>query len=164
VVREYAVDMYGNSDSPLHRGLGTDRFVVSWELDTPRVEARIAGQRPPSSRDFEGLELVFPVHAGASGPEPEAPPGSAVAGLLERGARSRGLRLPIPADIQSLRDRDPALAGRWRNATRAVLEPALREGWVVRELLPPSPVSVPVSHYVLEPGPGDEEARGIRPL
>jgi predicted GNAT superfamily acetyltransferase len=164
VVREYAVDMYGNSDSPLHRGLGTDRFVVSWELDTPRVEARIAGQRPPSSRDFEGLQVAFPVHAGAAGPEPEASPGSGVAGLLERGARSRGLRLPIPADIQSLRDRDPALAGRWRNATRAVLEPALRRGWVVRELLPPSPESLPVSHYVLEPGQGGEEAKGMHPL
>ncbi|NIP92192.1 MAG: acetyltransferase, partial [Gemmatimonadetes bacterium] len=39
VVREYAPDMYGVSDSPLHRGLGTDRFVVTWELDTARVQA-----------------------------------------------------------------------------------------------------------------------------
>lgn len=163
VVREYAVDMYGNSDSPLHRGLGTDRFVVSWELDTSRVEARIAGQRPPSSSDFEGLEVAFPVRTGAAGPEPEVPAGSAVTGLFEGGGRSPGLRLPIPADIQSLRDRDPALAGRWRTATRAVLEPALRAGWVVRELLPPSPETLPVSHYVLEPGTGDVEPAGVRP-
>ncbi|MEJ2538433.1 MAG: GNAT family N-acetyltransferase, partial [Gemmatimonadota bacterium] len=47
VVREYAVDMYGESDSPLHRGLGTDRYVVSWELTSNRVRDRVAGVRPP---------------------------------------------------------------------------------------------------------------------
>jgi predicted GNAT superfamily acetyltransferase len=158
LVREYAVDMYGDSDSPLHRGLGTDRFVVSWELDTSRVEARLAGERPPSSGDFQGLEVAFPVRPGAAGPEPGLPVASEVSDLLDRASRSPGIRLPIPADIQGLRDRDPELAGRWRSATRAVLEPALRRGWVVRELLPPSPGALPVSYYVLAPETGGGEA------
>jgi predicted GNAT superfamily acetyltransferase len=152
VVREYAVDMYGESDSPLHRGLGTDRFVVSWELDTPRVESRIAGEAPPPPEDFAGLEAAFDVRSGAAGPEPAGPVDGAVdPGLLDRSAGSQGLRLPIPSDIQSLRDRDPELAGRWRRATRAVLQPALRAGWEVRELLPPERAGPHVSHYVLVP-------------
>jgi predicted GNAT superfamily acetyltransferase len=32
-VAEYVPDMYGASNSPLHAGLGTDRFVVRWRLD-----------------------------------------------------------------------------------------------------------------------------------
>jgi predicted GNAT superfamily acetyltransferase len=32
-VTEYVTDMYGASNSPLHSGLGTDRFIVRWRLD-----------------------------------------------------------------------------------------------------------------------------------
>jgi predicted GNAT superfamily acetyltransferase len=164
VVREYAVDMYGESDSPLHRGLGTDRFVVSWELDTPRVESRVGGNHPPSPDEFSGLEAAFPVRPGANGPEPAGPvEGGPDPGLLDRCAGAPGLRLPIPADIQSLRDRDPLLAGRWRRATRAVLEPALGTGWEVRELLPPGPREPSVSHYVLVPSARLAEATRNRP-
>ena len=41
VVREYQADMYGQTDSPLHRGIGTDRFIVSWLLRSDRVRARL---------------------------------------------------------------------------------------------------------------------------
>ncbi len=43
VCREYAVDLYGETGSPLHRGIGTDRMVVTWEMDSPRVVARVEG-------------------------------------------------------------------------------------------------------------------------
>ena len=150
VVREYSVDMYGVSDSPLHRGLGTDRYVVSWELDSRRVEARLAGERPPTREAFSGLEEAFPVEDSSAGPVPgTVPTGREAQELFHRGVLAGGLRIPIPADIQSLRDRDPEAAGRWRRATRAVLHPALDQGWEVRELLPPDPTSPPVSYTVL---------------
>src|SRR5438876_3551289 len=35
-VSEYVIDMYGrDTDSALHRGLGTDRFIVVWEIAAP---------------------------------------------------------------------------------------------------------------------------------
>lgn len=36
--KDYVVDMYGAGTSPLHRGIGTDRLIVSWPMngDTPR--------------------------------------------------------------------------------------------------------------------------------
>src|SRR5213080_165617 len=35
-VLEYVIDMYGSdTDSALHRGLGTDRFIVAWDIATP---------------------------------------------------------------------------------------------------------------------------------
>src|ERR671926_25771 len=31
-IHEYVEDMYGETESPLHRGIGTDRFVVAWPV------------------------------------------------------------------------------------------------------------------------------------
>lgn len=39
-VVSYVSDMYGESTSPLHRGIGTDRFIVSWPLDDVAFAAR----------------------------------------------------------------------------------------------------------------------------
>lgn len=33
--RQYVVDMYGQTDSPLHKGIGTDRLIAIWDLNTP---------------------------------------------------------------------------------------------------------------------------------
>jgi chorismate synthase len=37
---EYVQDMYGDSQSPVHRGIGTDRFIVAWPVDDHALEAR----------------------------------------------------------------------------------------------------------------------------
>jgi len=39
--KDYVVDMYGVGTSPLHRGIGTDRLIVSWPMngDVPRQRA-----------------------------------------------------------------------------------------------------------------------------
>lgn len=43
VAREYLRDVYGETGSDLHAGIGTDRLVAEWHIATPRVEARLAG-------------------------------------------------------------------------------------------------------------------------
>ncbi len=40
----YEVDFYGVSSSRLQGGLPTDRLVAQWQLDSPRVEAALAGR------------------------------------------------------------------------------------------------------------------------
>ena len=151
LVREYAVDMYGVSDSPLHRGLGTDRFVVTWELDTPRVEDRLGGAGPPGAESFAGLPVAFGVDVAAADPSPGVPGPADLAALRVEGAAAGGLRVPVPADIQGLRDRAPELAARWRSVTRTVLSPLLGEGWEVRELVRDPARPSHLSHYVLVP-------------
>jgi predicted GNAT superfamily acetyltransferase len=44
----YEVDFYGVSSSHLQGGLPTDRLVAQWQLDSPRVEAALAGRLPAS--------------------------------------------------------------------------------------------------------------------
>ena len=48
VCEEYAVNLYGESTSALHRGTPTDRLVVQWRLGEPHVERRI--EQPPEAR------------------------------------------------------------------------------------------------------------------
>ena len=50
---EYVEDMYGTSTSDLHRGLGTDRFVVAWPLG--RAPALPAERTLAAAADAPGL-------------------------------------------------------------------------------------------------------------
>ena len=52
IVRRYRVDFYGVSSSRLQGGLPTDRLVAEWQLDSPRVEAIVAG-RPSGMQIIE---------------------------------------------------------------------------------------------------------------
>jgi predicted GNAT superfamily acetyltransferase len=140
VVREYVVDMYGDSDSPLHRGLGTDRFVALWKLDSQRVESRLVGRTPPLSLvQFAGLPRAFGVEGGLEVPIPApAPPPDA-------GDPARFL-VPIPSRIQDLKLRDPDAARAWREATRAVFTRTVGRGYQVVELIREGLLS----YYVVE--------------
>jgi predicted GNAT superfamily acetyltransferase len=51
ICRRYLPNLYGITTSPLHRGLATDRLLAEWYLDSPRVEAAIAGKLPDSPVD-----------------------------------------------------------------------------------------------------------------
>ena len=44
---EYAVNIYGESSSVLHRGTPTDRLVVQWHIRDAHVERRISGDAEP---------------------------------------------------------------------------------------------------------------------
>lgn len=152
VAREYEPDMYGVSESPLHRGLGTDRFVATWELDSDRVHARLAGDRLPEAEEASRLPEAFQVSPGGGTgvPRPVDSPSRSPEALLAAGEAAGGLRVPIPASVQKVRDHDPGAAAAWRDATRAILHPAIRQGWEARELVRAGEVS----YYVLVPPGG----------
>lgn len=97
---EYVPDMYGDTGSGLHCGLGTDRLIVSWRLDSPA--------RPP-------------VDAAAWSDAPEANGAS----HLER----RRVRIAIPADIHDVLAADGNAARAWRDSTRRAFQAHLEAGW-----------------------------------
>ena len=55
IARRYVRNQYGISSSPLHRGLPTDRLIVEWWLDSPRVVSRT---RKIDRRGFEILRRI----------------------------------------------------------------------------------------------------------
>jgi len=134
-VGEYVVDLYGPSTSPLHAGLGTDRFIARWDLDSPGVEQRQKAS-PFRFPELRGVEVLAGDLDSPSSPR-----------LGESGGP---LRVSIPADIQTLKREDLPLAARWRQATREVFQFYLGQGWEVQALLPsPHPGGMP--QYLLVP-------------
>lgn len=106
-VLEYVRDMYGeNQMSRTMSVIGSDRFVVAWDLTTsePRPE-----QTPEPEADA-------PLITDQDDPLPDA----AV------------VRVGVPGDIQDLKQRDPAAAKAWRLGTRRAFEHYLGQGYAVR--------------------------------
>ena len=71
IVRHYEENEYGNTSSPLHGGLPTDRCVAEWWIASPRVEAVIAGstsgvaveERIPVPADIDRIRREDPARA-----------------------------------------------------------------------------------------------------
>lgn len=121
-VAEYVEDMYGDSDSELHRGLGTDRLVVRWPLD--------GSARTP--------DVAAAVERGLSAPVAD-PHGD---------ARQEAVRIDIPSDILAVRERSPGDAARWRSSTRRAFQWALANGYEITAFLPDA--ANHRGHYLLE--------------
>jgi predicted GNAT superfamily acetyltransferase len=127
-VDEYVEDMYGPSDSDLHRGLGTDRFVVAWPLDEERGRPA-SGDRATSAAD-DGEAVVINPDARAMTPSQLA---------AVDAAPPAAVRVEIPLDIVKLRDSAPGEAARWRGSTRQAFEWALGRGYNVARFIADEP-------------------------
>ena len=139
VVREYELDMYGETDSPLHRGIGTDRFIALWLMDSERTRRRMAGEeRGPTAELLPACGAALDEEGATAVALPR--PGRAVLGL-----REPSVRVAIPVDISAVMAHSMELARAWRDATRSALTHYMGQGYEVREL-----VRGPrVSHYIL---------------
>ena len=57
VAREYIREAYGESDSVLHQGIGTDRLIAEWQLDSARVQAALDGAPPDADGGAAEIEI-----------------------------------------------------------------------------------------------------------
>jgi predicted GNAT superfamily acetyltransferase len=126
ISRTYKRDLYGRSDSPLHAGIGTDRLLAEWWIDSAHVLRSLAGERPLPP-PHEERTLVNPP-GPVAGPHPR--PGD---GLAAPGGPS--LEIAIPADIQPLKEDDPALGEAWRGNVRAAFETSFNAGYEAVDML-----------------------------
>jgi predicted GNAT superfamily acetyltransferase len=63
IAREYRNDMYGATDSPLHRGIGTDRLIAIWAIASQRVEQRLTGlHRLPDDAKTKRIDVPLDIH------------------------------------------------------------------------------------------------------
>lgn len=111
---DYLEELYGReSDSHLHRGLGTDRFVVEWPMEgepwRPMVERGTWEEAPIVNTTAEG--------------EP-------IRGRLDLPGDVR-VRVEIPFDIQLTKAAEPEAGARWRGCTRAAIQGYFGRGYEV---------------------------------
>jgi predicted GNAT superfamily acetyltransferase len=106
-ITEYVKDMYLDTGSDLHRGLGMDRFIVVWHLDNERVRAVLAGTVRSHGERFAQAPVVNTrVENGGIIPEDQDLP------------MAQAVRVEIPAAIEEVQKRSLDLAARWRANTR----------------------------------------------
>ena len=123
-VVEYVEQMYGDTDSSLHRGLGTDRFVVAWPVARQESESLAAASRrlgpdgPVAVRQAPLLNTDL-----ADGSVPDLAP-------LERRPPPL-VRVAVPRDIGAVQSHSLELAGRWRRSSRRAFQWAIAHGYSV---------------------------------
>lgn len=57
IARHYLPNLYGQTTSPLHGSLPTDRLVAEWWIDTPRVDACVAGEKLARPANLERIRV-----------------------------------------------------------------------------------------------------------
>jgi predicted GNAT superfamily acetyltransferase len=95
----------------INAGDRSDRLVVRWDLDPD-----------PAPRPWvDGLPAVLRSNGDPEDPLP----------MVDVGPADDGGVVEIPRDHADLRNRDPSLAARWRDATADVLEACFQAGLIV---------------------------------
>jgi predicted GNAT superfamily acetyltransferase len=114
----YEIDFYGRMDTAIERGEESDRCLVRWDLDDPRVVAAAAGTLDPADPDAlraGGATILLEVAPGG-GPVIGDRPGAGIA------------LAHLHPDIERLRVDDPATAREWRRALRETVGAAMQAG------------------------------------
>ncbi len=139
-VSRYVVNFYGDgSANELHRGLGTDRFIVDWCLRDETVERVLGGDDPSVAlRDLDA-PIVSAQVDGAGRPHPAELPLPS----------DPNVRVEIPWDIHAAKLHGPDAGERWRAVTRRAFLEYLERGYSVRGFY--ADATVQRCFYVLQP-------------
>lgn len=125
-VRHYARNIYGTVQNPLQVGLSTDRFLLEWELLSPRVRERIRNNTPrPLAKNWLAEEK-YPLVNYVTWEGMIARP---IATELE--LTDKTLLVQIPPDLNLIKKSDLSVARGWRESTRDIFETYFRRGYVV---------------------------------
>lgn len=138
IVEEYEENVYGESASPLHGGLPTDRFVCQWWIRRPHVERRVtrAGQEKPPDGGAEATvgQIRLVAHEVAAAPAVnETTVDGAWLDCLGANLELTDPRLTvdIPLDYTGMLARDVDRAKRWRFHTREIFTRYFAAGYRV---------------------------------
>lgn len=118
-VESYVEEMYaGEEGSDLAEGIGTDRFIVRWDLASARAEEALADRLPKNPEIYAEAPIVSP-DLGEDDSLPDADP----------------IRVEVPRSIQALKAVDLDRAVAFRASTRRAFLHYLAAGYRVDTLL-----------------------------
>ena len=123
-VLEYSTNMYGSGDdSKLFRGIGTDRFVVIWQIDSERIVEILDEKHRFDHEPFVTAPMA--VYRTVENDRASSP--AINLAILESKAR-----VEIPEDIHELMSHALACAADWRFNTREAFQYLLMRGYRVK--------------------------------
>jgi chorismate synthase len=118
VVEEYEINVYGNSESPLHKGNPTDRFVAQWWIRDRRVITRLGGSVPVAP--VLPVEPVNGVRAAG---------GWLVPSDVDLSIDARRIAVEIPTCFTDMLAGAPDVALEWRMASRELFTTYFARGY-----------------------------------
>jgi predicted GNAT superfamily acetyltransferase len=124
---EFFPDFYGRTTATLHHGLPTDRLLVRWDLNAPRVRERLVEGDPPRSVPTPSLPRVNDVKWQAGWPVSSEP-------RLE--IEEAELLLEIPPEWDVLCQAAPRVAADWQDKVRRAFQTYLGRGYTVADFAP----------------------------
>jgi len=138
---QYVRDMYGDdTGSELHRGIGTDRLIVAWDVDDDTLATRKLEVMSARKQFWNSARVVGDAERHETRTKKWVQEGILLA-------------LAGPMDIAAIQAENPKLAAKWRTETRAAFQAAFDAGYVVsgftRDKTPPRGyylLSKPTSH------------------
>ena len=134
VVEEYEENVYGESTSPLHGGLPTDRFVCQWWIRRPHVERRIRRQVGRVGQVDRVGEIRLVSHEVADAPvvNETAFDGTWLdCGRADLTRAEPRITVDIPIDFTGMLAGDLARARRWRFHVREIFTHYFQAGYRV---------------------------------
>ena len=123
----YIPNYYGEIRDALNKGVDTDRLLVEWWIESPRVAKKL--EKGPPTEDEE--DLVAPVVNSTEYGSGRVLKTTAYDLDLEAPA----LLLEIPESIQEVKGKSMELARNWRSVTGTLFQSYLRRGYVVADFL-----------------------------
>ena len=116
---QYVRDMYGeDTGSELHRGIGTDRLIVGWDVDDTALAARKLEVSSARKRFWNAAKLIGDAERLETRTKKWVQEGIMLA-------------LAVPMDIAAIQAENPKLAVKWRTETREAFQAAFDAGYVV---------------------------------
>ena len=122
IATAYQENAYGESTSPLHGGVPTDRLVLEWHLTRPHVERRVSRAGHPILRadSLASAVLVNP---------PGTTSGRLSPARADLSVDARRLLVEVPGGFSGMLAEDLPLAWAWRLHIREILQAYLRRGY-----------------------------------
>ena len=118
---EYVHDIYGPGDSSgLHAGIGTDRFIVYWDLTGERTRDILADGGLRVDREWWSLVPVINIDGS----------GHPLRAHFELPAEA-AVRVAVPDNIQAAKQGGPDAGMHWRSCTRRALAGYMGRGYKV---------------------------------
>ncbi|USG64056.1 GNAT family N-acetyltransferase [Brevibacillus ruminantium] len=137
-IRTYLPAYYGEMNDKINNGLPSDRFVLEWMLDSPRVKEAILGHATAAAPWSD-----YPIWVGWNqGGEQLSPQVSMMPDMDQE-----GYRVAVPRAIHELKKMHLDLALAWRYALRHALTQAFSSGYAITGFIRGDG---PVHYYVLE--------------
>lgn len=114
----YLENCYGEMEDGLNKGLPSDRFQIEWWINSQRVEEKWLPKVSEYNRPFKMSETEKgnPKLLYTNEPIP---------------MNSEGIEVPIPHDIQKMKNNEPELALDWRMKTRTIFQTLFGAGYAL---------------------------------